>query len=301
MITRKPTESRLAYLIRVAIRHITDHADDETTEYDETDCDGSCLAGELQQELDDLTDREARQARLAQALNITQAPGKAEPAATTAKLPHELEVNENEAWQIIAPLTMGEEWRNVYLDIERDAETLRILQDNVVRFTYRGDYIAKAQVVQILSPEEQDNNNGGIELADIRWRIDLDSKGYEIYPADTVGIDAGRLRRGDHSLIEDAFAQQWQRQNDAASMAYNPLLQALVMGCPQSLKMLIPGLLNNREHIIAATLIQWLGTPVGNGFLAAVNKLTNNRLAERIQCQKDPNWTSPFEHTQAPS
>lgn len=45
-------ETRLAYLLRVAISHIREHAADCVTEYDETDCDGSCLADELQNELD---------------------------------------------------------------------------------------------------------------------------------------------------------------------------------------------------------------------------------------------------------
>lgn len=228
-------------------------------------------------------------------------PPKKEKRSTPEPGKIELEVNENEAWQIIPPLTMGEDWRNVYLDVERDGDVLRILQDKAVRFMYRGDCIAKATVVQILSPDEQDNGNGGLGVDDIRWRIDLDSKAYEIYPVDLVGISAHRLRQGMHSVIEDAFAQQWQLQNDPRSMGYNPLLQALLAGTPQSVKHLKPLLLNNREHIIAATLIQWLGTPVGNGFLAAVNKTANNRLAEFIQCHKDPAWVNPFEHTQAPS
>lgn len=72
MINRKENESRLAYLLRVAIRHISDHASDCLTEYDGTDCDGSCLADELQQELDDLVESEARQHRIAGALGLSK-------------------------------------------------------------------------------------------------------------------------------------------------------------------------------------------------------------------------------------
>lgn len=52
MIEQRHTETRLAYLLRVAIHHIREHAADCVTEYDGTDCDGSCLAEELQNELD---------------------------------------------------------------------------------------------------------------------------------------------------------------------------------------------------------------------------------------------------------
>jgi len=55
MITRQPNETRLAYLLRVAIAHINEHAFDCITEYDGTECDGSCLADELQSELEMLT------------------------------------------------------------------------------------------------------------------------------------------------------------------------------------------------------------------------------------------------------
>lgn len=54
MMKRRIHETRLAYLMRVAIRHIRDHAADDVTKYDETECDGSCLADELQHELDNL-------------------------------------------------------------------------------------------------------------------------------------------------------------------------------------------------------------------------------------------------------
>jgi hypothetical protein len=54
MIRSKPKETRLAYLLRVAIRHIKVHAADQVSYYDEAECDGSCLADELRNEYDDL-------------------------------------------------------------------------------------------------------------------------------------------------------------------------------------------------------------------------------------------------------
>lgn len=55
MLKIKPDETRLAYLLRVAIRHILEHAADATTHYDEAECDGACLADELQREYEELT------------------------------------------------------------------------------------------------------------------------------------------------------------------------------------------------------------------------------------------------------
>lgn len=47
-------ETRLAYLLRVAIAHIREFAADDTSEYDDAECDGTCLANDLQHELDAL-------------------------------------------------------------------------------------------------------------------------------------------------------------------------------------------------------------------------------------------------------
>lgn len=52
-------ETRLAYLLRVAISHLREHAAEGITEYDGADCDGSCLADDLQTELDSLPNADA--------------------------------------------------------------------------------------------------------------------------------------------------------------------------------------------------------------------------------------------------
>lgn len=65
-------ETRLQYLLRVAISHIREHAADKETEYDESSCDGSCLADELQNEYDDLIEHEARQGRIAEAMGYSK-------------------------------------------------------------------------------------------------------------------------------------------------------------------------------------------------------------------------------------
>jgi len=46
MITEKEGESRSAYLVRVAVEYIRENAD-FNIDYDETTCDGYCLAEEL--------------------------------------------------------------------------------------------------------------------------------------------------------------------------------------------------------------------------------------------------------------
>lgn len=54
MITQRPDEPRAAYLMRVAAHHIREHAAECETMYDGTNCDGHCLAGELETEAEEL-------------------------------------------------------------------------------------------------------------------------------------------------------------------------------------------------------------------------------------------------------
>jgi len=53
MITQGKNESRLLYLLRVATVYIEAHPDYEV-DYDETTCDGYCLADELRNEIGEL-------------------------------------------------------------------------------------------------------------------------------------------------------------------------------------------------------------------------------------------------------
>jgi hypothetical protein len=55
-MNRQANETRAMYLMRVAIKHIRMHADDAVTFYDNANCDGHCLAQEMQHELDRLTE-----------------------------------------------------------------------------------------------------------------------------------------------------------------------------------------------------------------------------------------------------
>lgn len=53
MITQDPNESRLEYLLRVAVKFAQDNGS-STIGYDENRCDGYCLADDLTNELEDL-------------------------------------------------------------------------------------------------------------------------------------------------------------------------------------------------------------------------------------------------------
>jgi hypothetical protein len=56
MITQRKNESRAAYLMRVASEYILDNCPEDTIDYDETTCDGYCLAEELKDEAEEEAD-----------------------------------------------------------------------------------------------------------------------------------------------------------------------------------------------------------------------------------------------------
>lgn len=53
-ITLLPGEPRASYLMRAAAAHITAHAEDDITVYDEAECDGQCLSSELLQAAEEI-------------------------------------------------------------------------------------------------------------------------------------------------------------------------------------------------------------------------------------------------------
>jgi len=54
MIVQKVGENRAHYMMRVASAYIREHCPDMTIDYDETTCDGSCIADDLDSSLDDI-------------------------------------------------------------------------------------------------------------------------------------------------------------------------------------------------------------------------------------------------------
>lgn len=58
-----------------------------------------------------------------------------------------------------------------------------------------------------------------------------------------------------HVKRENAFAKTWLEENPTLDYGLQPTLLALVPGCTQ------------RDATVAATMMQWLGSPVGFNFL----------------------------------
>lgn len=54
MIVQEAGENRAHYMMRVASAYIREHCPDMTIDYDETTCDGSCIADDLDSSLDEI-------------------------------------------------------------------------------------------------------------------------------------------------------------------------------------------------------------------------------------------------------
>jgi hypothetical protein len=96
VITQGKTESRLAYLLRVAAAFADKHASG-TIDYDETTCDGYCLADELRGEIDGLIAMESELAEMT-----------ARACSLAAHLPPETLAGD------------VQNWRDEYLDTKRE-------------------------------------------------------------------------------------------------------------------------------------------------------------------------------------
>jgi hypothetical protein len=72
------------------------------------------------------------------------------------------------------------------------------------------------------------------------------------------GLHANRLWRDDRNALEKNFAEAWRRNN---SDGVDLLAWMLGDGTRQA-----P--VSERDAIVAATVIQWLGSEVGQGFLS---------------------------------
>jgi len=96
--------------------------------------------------------------------------------------------------------------------------------------------------------------------------------------------------------LEKLFAECWQEENTQLAVR-NCTLDHLFSGNVDEYYVEIQ---SNENHKLAATLIQWLGSPVGQGFLAkviekAMEKKIPMPMAEPIRCcfgkvLIDPNW-----------
>lgn len=79
-------------------------------------------------------------------------------------------------------------------------------------------------------------------------------------PSIHTGLHARRLAdTGPSSLREKAFAEQWEKEQDDDLLAF-------LLGSDNH-----RGNLSERDAQVAATVIQWLGTNVGQNFLEKVS------------------------------
>lgn len=76
-----------------------------------------------------------------------------------------------------------------------------------------------------------------------------------------TGNSPHRLER---ERLERAFAQEWQEQNET-SHTLDYMLSDETNRCKSEL-------VSDRDRFVACTFAQWLGSPVGQCFLAAVKK-----------------------------
>lgn len=94
------------------------------------------------------------------------------------------------------------------------------------------------------------------------------------------------FRRNDSNLTERAFSEQWEKEHE-----WQNLLQLLV-GVPSGPIILgrpgrrYPFVIGPRDRTIVATVIQWLGSNCGMGFLETALKRAGYRL-ERTGEKKD--------------
>lgn len=94
-----------------------------------------------------------------------------------------------------------------------------------------------------------------------------------------------RFERTKHNPRELAFYEQWKKENQpiAGINSGNGILQDLFIeskvGDPFYKKWVLE--INNRDRMIVATVIQWLGSNVGMGFLYSVLERFNARIVEK--------------------
>jgi len=98
--------------------------------------------------------------------------------------------------------------------------------------------------------------------------VDLEQE--ELFPLEHKSLDVDRLEWVRGSELEKAFAKKWEALN-APNTGCNfnmGILQDLMVRQDQNYK--IDFWITQREATIVATIVQWLGTNVGFGFLLSV-------------------------------
>lgn len=81
-----------------------------------------------------------------------------------------------------------------------------------------------------------------------------------------------RQYRFESNPLEKAFAIKWEELNNSRLI---DILEYILSAEPNS-----PASVTDREREVAATIIQWLGSPVGFGFIKQVLKEANQLIKE---------------------
>lgn len=214
----------------------------------------------------------------------------------------EMDVDEAEARALTRFAPWGEDdWYSYYFDPRHDdpkaAEEFLLMQSQRVRFYHRGDPIAIATVIDAITPAEQlesEPESRDIGVRSLNYRLDLDLHHIVRLPFDNAGLSQHRLVDPSLSVLERAFIEEWQKENERIPGLHDSVgfLQALMDGhSPAAHKRnsyltgrpLEPSWMSQRDRDIAATLIQWLGTNCGQGFLDQVNRRSGGLLARAVR------------------
>ena len=115
------------------------------------------------------------------------------------------------------------------------------------------------------------------EHPDDAWRIEYFGDGFKTIDPDNTGWWPHRLKpikdHPDWNAWERAFAAEWEKHNTEIWNSSGGILQGLMFSTYEHEKPpAFEPWLTNRERKICATLIQWLGTNCGRGFLHAVHR-----------------------------
>ena len=138
-------------------------------------------------------------------------------------------------------------------------------------FTYRGDPIASAMIEEYRPAEHDDENPCFI----------IDTNSRERVTRSATGHSSHRLT-SKHGGVERSFAKIWRKINTPTPGLHGGqgILQALLdADC---------GLLSEREHRIVATVIQWLGSAIGSGFLDEVNAESGDQVRAYLRPRSTP-------------
>lgn len=117
-------------------------------------------------------------------------------------------------------------------------------------------------------------------------------KDYDLYVADVGEISSrsernrvmsfrhrgNKLHRLQENPLEEAFSDAWEEENTHNSSEHRCTLAHLMSLTNQ------PAILDSRDVLVAANVVQWLGSPVGQAFLAKVlSRPEAENLRKRIE------------------